>query len=404
MTSLWKTHKTGDLGISKAASKIRNWRQPCKLEIQLHDHYHSKIYSSNSTVQGNLIISPTSSFSASSIAISLDGTTKIRVIGQQITTTTTHRFLKIDLMTPEIPELISKRLEKDQVYNIPFSFTFPEELDPTICTHRVVSGSIEEAHLCLPPTVGGWDRDDMSTGAVEIEYAINACIKPSSAPPTENSQDITAKRVLRFIPKSTESPPLHVSLTSKRYTLQATKCLRRKSFKRSFGTISAAAIQPEPLHLHPYGAVMAPSFIDVGLTFNPERDGTPPPQLDTVSLSVRSYTWHQADPYKGFPDLSEKPSLKEPMSTVIPLRVECPDMTWVKHVIPSLENTKQRDLSPAFYSSTLRLPVSLSMNDNTFLPTFHSCLVSRTYDVRLRLTFEKGDLTIVTPLQIIAES
>ena len=53
--------------------------------------------------------------------------------------------------------------------------------------------------------------------------------------------------------------------------------------------------------------------------------------------------------------------------------------------------------------STLRLPLSILTTAKTVLPTFHSCLVSRTYDVCLRLTFGKQELTIVTPLQIIAE-
>ncbi|RKK78744.1 hypothetical protein BFJ68_g17869 [Fusarium oxysporum] len=71
----------GEMGISKALSKLRNWRRACNLEIELNHHYQSKIYSSSSVVQGRLIISPSSNFDASSISVSLGGVTKIIATG-----------------------------------------------------------------------------------------------------------------------------------------------------------------------------------------------------------------------------------------------------------------------------------------------------------------------------------
>ncbi|EXA29410.1 hypothetical protein FOVG_19093 [Fusarium oxysporum f. sp. pisi HDV247] len=394
----------GEMGISKALSKLRNWRRACNLEIELNHHYQSKIYSSSSVVQGRLIISPSSNFDASSISVSLDGVTKIIATGQHITSTTAHRFLKIDVITPEIPELVSDTLKKDQVYTIPFHFILPDQLDSTICTHKVTTTSVGEQHLCLPPTMGGWDQEDMSPGAVEIEYAINACVKSSSPLDSRVSRDLTAKKAIRFVPKSVESPPLHVSLTSQRYKLQAAKCLRHNSFTQPFGTISAIATQPEAHRLHPYGAVIAPSFIDISLTFNPAKSGISPPQPNAVSLSARSYTWHQVYPYQVFPDLHERPSLKEPICATISVDVEYSKIAWLEHLSRSLEDENGENASPTFYSSTLRLPLSFSATTKTLLPTFYSCFVSRTYDVRLRLTFGKQDVTIVTPLQIIAEA
>ncbi|EWG54323.1 hypothetical protein FVEG_12566 [Fusarium verticillioides 7600] len=43
MTSPRHSHQMEELGISKAASKVLNWRRPCKLEIKLTDHYVAKI-------------------------------------------------------------------------------------------------------------------------------------------------------------------------------------------------------------------------------------------------------------------------------------------------------------------------------------------------------------------------
>ncbi|KAJ4110315.1 hypothetical protein NW768_012075 [Fusarium equiseti] len=167
--------------------------------------------------------------------------------------------------------------------------------------------------------MGGWGRGDMSPDTVAIEYAINVVIEPISTLDSRASRELTAKKTIRFITKSTENPPLDVVPTSQRYTLQATQILRPHSFKEPTGTLSASATQPEPLRLHPYGKVVAPSFIDVSLTFDPSELGTLPTQPDVLSLSIRSYTWRQADPYLAFPDLHEMPSIKTPFCATLPV-------------------------------------------------------------------------------------
>ena len=168
-------HKLGELGISKSLSKFQNWRRACQLNIELDDHYHSKIYSTGSIIRGRLVISASSTFKAASIRVSLNGLTSIRTVGQCITTTTVHRFLKVDCLVPEIAELISETFIKGCVYTIPFHFAFPAKSDSTTCTHNVTSTNVREQHLCLPSTIGGWDHEDMSPDTVDIEYAINAC-------------------------------------------------------------------------------------------------------------------------------------------------------------------------------------------------------------------------------------
>lgn len=404
MMSLQQSHHMEELGISKAASRVLNWRRSCKLEIKLADYYFARIYSSGSVVQGHLAVSPAADICASSITISLDGVTTIRTVGQKLTTTTTHRFLKMDLISPDILDLVGTTLKKNGSYEIPFQFTLPDQLDSTACSHDAVSTTVTDTHLLLPPAVGtDWDRDDMSPGVVKVEYGINACVTSNSSLDTSRSQVFTAKRTIRFIPRLSESPPLHVSLTSPRYKLRGTKSLRGNSLQRPFGTISAAAMQPEPLYIQAYGSVIAPTVIDVTLNFNPDTDGITPPKLHSTSLSLRSYTWHQADPYQAFPDQDEKPSLKQPFVATIALAVDCPQISWARHGHHALEAKTPGSSSVEFYSSTLQLPLLVSTGNKTFLPTFHSCLVSRTYDVCLRLGFKKGDLTIVAPLQIIAD-
>ncbi|KAF5599042.1 arrestin [Fusarium pseudoanthophilum] len=393
-----------ELGISKAASKVLNWRRPCKLKIELIDHYVAKIYSSGSVVQGHLAISPAADICASAITVSLDGVTTIRTVGQKLTTTTVHRLLKMYLISADILKLVGTTLTKGRSQKTPFEFTLPHQLDSTSCTHDTISATVTDKHLLPPPAVGReWDRGDISPGVVEVEYVINACVTSTPSLDTDHSQDSTTKRTIRFIPRLSESPPLHVSLTNPRYKLRDTKSVRSNPLKSPFGTISAAAMQPEPLHLEAYGIVIKPTFIDVTLTFSPEVQGITPPKLDSISLSLRPYTWHQGDPFQVFPDQDETPSLKQPFTATIALAIDRLQISWARHDNLRLEDKNPGNSSAEFYSSTLRIPLSVSIGNKTILPTFHSCLISRTYDVRLRLGFKKGDLTIVAPLQIIAD-
>ena len=389
----------GDMGISKSLSKLHNWRCACQLNIELDDHYHSKIYSSGSIVRCRLIISASSTFKAGSIRVSLDGLTRIRTAGQCITTTTVHRFLKVDYFAPDIAELIQETFIEGHVYTVLFHFAFPAKLDSTTCTHKVTSTNVREQHLCLPSTIRGWGHEDMSPDTVAIEYAINACIEPISQLDSRPSRSLTFKKTVKFITKSRECPPLHVASTTQRYALQATQALRQHSFRRSSGIVNVTATQPEPLRLHPYGKAVIPAFIDVSLTFDPSEDAIPPPQVDAISLCIRSYTWCQANPSSYFPGLHEVPNIKQPFCVTLPAEVQPSMLAWSKHVSIS----QQAKSSKAFYNSTLRLPLSILVTTKTVLPTFHSCLVSRTYDVCLRLTFGKRESTVATPLQIIAE-
>jgi hypothetical protein len=56
-----------------------------------------------------------------------------------------------------------------------------------------------------------------------------------------------------------------------------------------------------------------------------------------------------------------------------------------------------------FYTTQILVPVTLPMNKN-FIPTFHSCLVSRTYTLGMHFSAHGGhSLNLKVPVQICAE-
>ncbi|KAH7191207.1 hypothetical protein DER44DRAFT_678171, partial [Fusarium oxysporum] len=355
-------------------------------------------YRTASDVQGRLIISPRSDQRVSTLTISLTGETISNLVGRGIKSITIHRFLKLDMLAPEILELISEPLKNGHVYEISFHFIIPDQLPSTACTHNIDVWQVKEHHLRLPPSLGVWKKDDMSPGAVQIEYAISIFLSTSSSTRLSSPRDLTVKKTINVVTRSIKSPPIYISPTSQRYVLSATKVLRESFFRQSLGTISATVMKLEPLHLHPYEKALASTHINVGLTFDPARSGITPPQSNAMSLTIRSYTWHHADPSPVLPDSDDRPSLRTPFRFYVKVPVPkqfSAQIDWSEYADNSLK-------SPSFYSSTLRISLLIPTTNKIILPTFHPCFISRTYDIRLCFSFKQHELIVITPVEIIS--
>jgi hypothetical protein len=59
--------------------------------------------------------------------------------------------------------------------------------------------------------------------------------------------------------------------------------------------------------------------------------------------------------------------------------------------------------SPIFHTATVEVPFELPTSDKMFVPTFHSCIISRAYTIKLVL---EGDVKIdlVVPVQVVMGS
>jgi len=248
---------------------------------------------------------------------------------------------------------------------------------------------------------------------------------------------------------------------------------------KKLGRLSAEVAQPRSLRLPaPTNAERSPvtTMAAVTLRFDPATQQEQPPQMANLAAKLKAYTFFGAAAYRFIPEVSRCDN----WSTVHGLYPETVTLScrnigsvvWTKH---NPENTKRTgskeqneldrrdsnlstassasssssasipcasssyDSSLPFYTAKVLVPVSLphtstsgdetqttstkspvSLNRNSkriiFTPTFHSCIISRTYALELGLSFHPASssgsstnalthssMTLRTPIQISQE-
>lgn len=248
---------------------------------------------------------------------------------------------------------------------------------------------------------------------------------------------------------------------------------------KKIGRLTATVAQPKSLRL-PHHGKRSPNpvttVLAVGLRFDPASEDEQPPQLASLSSRLKAYTFFGATSYKIIPETSRCDNWST-LHGLFPETIDLPsrnigNVSWRKHDSedqkkPAANTFSNQDLglsrrpstfstgsdsscddfpaassdydpSRPFYTSRLLLPVTLpgnttsSLNSRSesnasstnkintkkliFIPTFHSCIVSRTYAIDLSLSFipvnsqggsgnalASSSLSLRTPVQISQE-
>lgn len=357
-----------------------------------------------------------------------------------------HRFLVLRQPIPDSSFPTPRIFEAGRTYRFPFTFTIPAQLLPKSCSHQVSSDHVRECHLMLPPSLGDPDLagfgssllDDLAPAMSKITYAIKVRIAQQRA--TEGISILAEKvKKVRIKPALVEQPPLNID-GNKEYRPRQEKIVRKGLFKGKLGTLSAAAIQPSALVIP--GARTtdnAPinTMAKLLLRFDPIEDTSPPPKLGSLSTKLKVSTYYASSPRQNFPsrmtigfDVSQGAySENVALSTLCIASAQWEKQTSAANAAFE-ESLERRDsgisdcstmstahaafdagILPAskdykngtFYTTQILVPVTLPMNKN-FIPTFHSCLVSRTYTLGMQFSAHGGhSLNLKVPVQICAE-
>lgn len=366
-----------------------------------------------------------------------------------------HCFLtlKQPISNGDLPS--SRILKAGQKYTFPFVFTIPQQLLPRACLHQVASDFVRENHLMLPPSMGdpelsgfgGTLLDDMAPEMAKIVYGIKVRITQmheGDAKPTLLAQKM---RKVRVKPVFEEQPPLSTE-GNKEYKLRLEKTIKKGLFKGKLGILTAQASQPKPIVIPGARTTDAKPITTrarIVLRFDPTDEAHLPPRLgslktnikvttfystvarstfpsratlgyeqtqgaytDTVSLStmcIASAQWQKHPPSANPPPFSDPirrdSALSQCSSPSSSLLLSSIDTADIPHASPNYKNT-------SFYTASILVPISLPPNKN-FLPTFHSCLVSRCYALSMHLSVHAAGglpdpgVTLKVPLQVCAE-
>ncbi|MCJ1404243.1 hypothetical protein MMC11_007468 [Xylographa trunciseda] len=416
-----------------------------KVDITLNDQQEENLVPSYTTldkIEGTASITAPVDINFDDIHITFQGVTRTYV--EKVSSTHAvfdrskayHSFLRLSqpIRVADYPE--NHVLKAGETYTYPFTFVVPEKLLPQSCTHPRDNERVLDAHLELPPSFGdsmlGSDGktllEDLAPDMTIVSYSIRVLIiRRSREPAGKLSILIDAAKKLRIIPAVDELPPLPLSGTdSDDYTIRKEKDLKKGMFKGKLGRITVESSQPSSLRL-PYCRLdictaRVTTMAVVNLRFDPSYNSAKPPRLGNLVNKLKVVTFFAAVPARDFPSRADSYIYETQRGVfvenvnLISRNVE--SVQWVQHntlerhdsAISVSDNPSSPSASQIFYTAQILVPVDLPTNSKTFVPTFHSCLVSRVYYLSLTLSVHVSGATasptsihLKIPLQVSSE-
>ncbi|KAF4968665.1 hypothetical protein FSARC_3951 [Fusarium sarcochroum] len=411
-------------------------KSECPLEISIDRHFEAKTYTSGSTLAGTVSLSPQTNltFDAFEIVFTGSASTLVQMFHQGTMPKSGHKFLLLRMPIAESALPASGVLQAGQTYEVPFSFVIPYQLPSAACRHR--NAVIRERHLQLPPTTGSWEHDDMAVHTVGIQYAVEAraFLQADKRGKSHSLEKCHPVRVMPFLP---EQPPLHIVPGNPRFTLSQEKSIRKDMLSSKLGYIRATTRQPDPVIISADKLQPSDCSLSVDLEFWPTSKKAAPPEIYAKSAAIKASTYYSTGHIGFLPDQHSYPSVMpnpilsfvlEESATVN----QAPKVVWEPASGSSSAQSSRRgsemsnmDDEPPRTSSrrgskssdiiktesprhTATLPVSITLpspDNKILLPTFYSCLISRTYilEVVLAARSHGSSFTLRLPLQVAVD-
>lgn len=364
-------------------------------------------------------------------------------------TEASHRFLTLkqpihgsDLPSPRI-------LAAGKKYTFPFNFTIPAQLLPRACPHPVASDYVREIHLMPPPSFGdaelsgfgGTLLDDLAPEMSKVMYGIK--VRITQMHEGEGKLHLLAEktRKVRVKPAFEERAPLNID-GNPEYKPRQEKVIKKGLFKGKLGTLTAQTVQPKALVIPGARTTCnkpVATRATVLLRFDPADESSPPPRLSSLKTHIKVSTYYSSSPKNNFParsglgyDLTqgiysenitisnmciasaqweEQPASANPIVSDNLMRrdsgiSDC-STTSSESFNLGIPHASKDYKHGIFYTASILVPITLPTNKN-FIPTFHSCLISRTYTLGLSLSarvpgISGPSLSLKVPVQVCAE-
>lgn len=407
-------------------------------------------YTTLDKVQGEVTIVAPYDTTFDQIYITLEGSAKTFVEKMATASPTNYRteafqvFLRL-LQPLDMAALSgSPVIKAGRTYKFPFTFVIPQKLLPQSCEH------VQDAHLNLPPSLGDPMTaslnktllDDMAPEMSVISYAIRVRItygRGTTGKPiimAENSKKI------RVVPAVDEHPPLvkYEGMTDD-YLLRNQKEIKKGLFKSKLGILTVESAQPKSLRLPALksnSSCPITTMATVKVRFDPSEDDAQPPRLNTLSTKLKASTFFSSVPMSELPSKATESHYDNSRGVFIqtlPLSSRCvASAQWERHEASASDAPHARTgqdsafstpstlatsavLEPSsahmakfFYTTQILVPITLPKSCKVFVPTFHSCLISRVYSLGLHLwiqspspTLTNPSIQLKVPIQISAE-
>lgn len=372
------------------------------LDVTIDNHYTSKIYTNGSSVSGTVVISPERDMPFQCVQINLVGTSQARIDMLPTPKTVEDVFLSLDMPIHDTSYPADRVFQAGQTYHIPFDFKIPHALSKDACHGLAESGHIQDLHRRLPPTMGGWEKDDMSPVMTRIEYAVVARILQKRI--SDVGRPIEARLPIKMLPGFPEDAPLSVTDRDTRYSLLKTKSIRRARLSTHKDQAVVSAAQPGAVFLGPSGHQLPDVQSSVTVNFSLTSSSTTPslPEIHVGQAKLEAITWFSGFPMKTLPELGVerdtsgvRHELKYSTSVKLsPCNIK--EASW-------LQESASQGQGPVVWKATMKVPIQLPTAHKVFLPTFYSCFMARTYSLQLPITLSGSKVNLTVPLQVATQ-
>lgn len=412
-------------------------------------------YTTYDKISGHVTFSADDITQFDHVQIALVGSSRTYKMDQMgpsaLQTYASHVFLRLTMPVPLASYHGDFSIRPLQPRKFPFQFVVPEQLLPTACEHDTRHEHVKDAHLHLLPSMGEFllPLDDMAPDMSKVTYQIATKLiqHPLGAP---SKAVVQSMRRVHIVPAMPENPPIHISRMNPEYLMIRTKKLRKSVFGGKLGSITVSTTQPRPMVLNPSAppSSQPATIANINLKFtpHPSHPEAKPPRIGSVAAKVKSTTYSSIRAIQEIPDDSTRCSPYQQYSgsyhnTVSLGSRPTENVTW-RYTIPapayarrdsgysttsSNSNSEKSDsvvvstTSPIstttsydsedvcpqpYYETNIPIPLSLP-NTKTWLPTFHSCLISRFYSLVLNIDIHTPgtavpptSVTLRCPLQI----
>ncbi|KAI9370856.1 hypothetical protein BJX61DRAFT_513717 [Aspergillus egyptiacus] len=401
---------------SKAAALYPHARPQVKIDLDGQTATTYTTYTTGDRVEGTVTITASHLISFDQVDIKLEGSQTVTVERGTVPgrAGATQTFLRLRQPIDDDSYPTPRVLEPGCTYRFPFTFVVPQRLLPHICSHQKTNAHVERSHTLLIPSLG--DRDDMSPDGARVTYQIRAEViqKPVVGSP-KCLKD--AQKKIRIVPAIEEEPPLNVLDNDPLYRTRREKDVKRGLMRPRQGRLVAAASQPKPLQLCPGSQSENPvsTAATIHLRFDPVGEEEPP-SLGTVWSKLRVATYYAVSAWQDYPNSSMAPVTEMcdqgMYDKTVPLSTLCvAGAQWTKQLSnsvirrDSVQSTSSAEsitgpsvcfAGNTYYTAALTVPVTLPTG-KAFVPTFHSCLISRFHVLELCLSYHTSNMNILTP-------
>ncbi|KAB8275438.1 hypothetical protein BDV30DRAFT_236805 [Aspergillus minisclerotigenes] len=355
-------------------------------------------YTTGEQIEGEVKITVDAETKFSEINISLEGSSRVNLLQPIITqleTGASHTFLTLDQPIDEVNYPASRVLRPGKVYNFPYTFIVPNRLPLKSCSHKATHTSIRQAHTEAPPSLL---LRNLSQSLCEISYLIHVTVcrqLPNNHEKLETLASCT--KPLHLVPAHGEELSFSRSEKHDMYRSSIVQEVKSQWKRQALGRLEAVASTLQPIQVPslclPTDTVN--THVALQLRFDPSTLFSTKPQEDYPSIENIIADQMSRGAHVQVSSL--------PSPTISSIR-------WTKHMLPQYSGSSGFDQSSQpsstaeiglsltsstgyYYTASVMVPVSLPSGSN-LAPTFHTCLVSRTYALELRLSYRMPNASV----------